>query len=182
MRGIFIACVAACGLVQAAPARDWPRAGGFDIGEGADYCFLSSEYQGDGDTELMVSLKTDGTAMVVVQNYNWTAKEGERYDDISVHLSTANYGGGTALGVSNDGRHGFGTKVPGKFLDGLAASTYLHVYKGDAVVDRLDLKGSGAAVAMVRRCVATVKAEADAEERKRRRFADIPKDPFAAPQ
>lgn len=171
----------AAAMMASAPAaaKNWPSAGGFDIAENDDFCLLASEYSGPGDTTLSVALKRDGSVMLMVLNYNWSAKQGEKYEDISVIVNDAQYKGGFAIGTEIDGRKGFVVKANDAFLTDFVKSTYLHVYKGDAIIDRLTLDGSAAAVAMVKRCVAHVDSLRKAEEREKKKYEDLPTDPFA---
>lgn len=179
MRRTAFAIAAALAWTSAATARDWPRAGGFDIVEAEEACFLTTEYQGPGETRLTVALYRDQTALILVDNYNWSSKKDEVYTDISFRLNGESYGGGKAVGTEDGIRHGFGVRANADFLRDFTASTYLHVYKGQQIIDRLNLNGSAAAAAQVRRCVAHVEKLRSAEERERKRWEDLPKDPFA---
>lgn len=161
-----------------AAARDWPDAGGYEIIEGDQFCGLTSEYKGPGESRLTVGLQRDGRVIVMVDNYNWSAKKGEEYKDIRFQLNGNSYGGGTATGTQDGARNGFVIGVDGSFLQDFTASTYFHLYKGDQLIDRLDLAGSAVAVAAVKRCLNYVDALRKAEERERRKYEDLPKDPF----
>lgn len=90
------------------------------------------------------------------------------------------YSGPGGRGYISEGyRPGFTMKMPDTFLDKFASATGLKVYNGDILVDSLDLDGSAAAVASLRRCISAVKRQKEAEERERRRWEHIPEDPFA---
>lgn len=180
MKGWVAAAVfAAMSVSVSVQARDWPDAGGYEIVEGDEYCILTSEYKGPGESRLIVALQRSGGAVVMVDNYNWSSKKDEKYEDIRFELNASSYGGGTAHGTESSGRNGFIIAVDHNFMKDFAASTYFHVYKGDQVIDRLDLAGSAAAVASVRRCVAYVDGLRSAEERERKKYEDLPADPFA---
>jgi protein TonB len=165
-----------------ATARNWPDAGGFEIHESDEFCFLSAEYKGPGDSLLSLALFRDGKVIVGVSNYNWSAKKDEKYEGVSLDLDGTSYGGATALGYENDGRMGFMVSMESDFVPHFTSSTYLHVYKDKQLIDRLDLAGSTVAVAAVKRCLAYVDGLRRAEERERKRYEDLPKDPFAPKQ
>lgn len=166
-------------IAQPAEARDWPDAGGFTILEADEWCALTSEYKGPGESTLTVVIRRAGKPMVRVENYNWSAADGEKYEDISFRLNGKSYSGGMAMGTKNEGRSGFMMAANEEFLQDFAASSYFHVYKGEQIIDRLDLAGSAAAVAAARKCVAYVDGLRSAEEREKRKYEDLPKDPFA---
>ena len=70
------------------------------------------------------------------------------------------------------------TSFEAKFPAYFASSRTLHIARGKVPVERLDLDGSGAAVAELRRCVAAQRD--DGRAARRPRGDDIPRDPFAA--
>lgn len=166
-------------ITSGAEARDWPDAGGFEIVEFEQFCMMGAEYKGPGESRLMVSISRDGRVLVAVDNYSWSAKEDEEYKDISFRLNGTSYGGGTARGIVDGIRKGFMIGLGEGFLKDFTASTYFHIYKGEQIIDRLDLDGSAVAVAAVKRCVAHVDGLRRGEERERKKYEDLPKDPFA---
>ena len=169
----------ALGLPAAANARDWPETAGWTIFEGDDYCAMSLEYEGQGDTKLLVGHNLDGSVTLIVANYAWSAKKDERYK-IDFYLGSDAYGGGTSLGTEVGARKGFATRfVPG-FWEAFRAAPSLRVMMGETLVDHLNLSGSAAAAVMADRCLAHVRAQRAAEERERKRFEHIPDDPFAS--
>ncbi|WP_230781583.1 hypothetical protein [Sphingomonas sp. Leaf37] len=171
-------------LMLAAPAaaRDWPDAGGFEIHEGDEFCYLWSEYQGPGESVLSLALRRDKGVMLMVLNDGWSAVEGKEYKDLSFRLDGVSYDGGLAKGTANAGKRGFIQPMNEDFLPHFVRSTYLHVYKGEKLIDRLTLEGSAAAVSAVQRCLAHVDGLRRGEERERKRYEDIEKDPFANSQ
>jgi TonB family protein len=172
-----LACVL---LPTDALARDWASAGGWDIGEfDAEHCGMGLEYEGEGETLLVLGLATDGSVLLTVTNYNWSTAADQTYN-LVFYLNGTAYSGGKSLGFANAGRKGFATWFEPDFLKHFAASTYLTI-KSEAgkVVDDLKLEGSAAGLAQVRRCVAHLRAVAAAEAREKARFAHIPQDPFA---
>jgi TonB family protein len=142
---------------------------------------MGSEFEGSGETHLMVLLDADGDTFVVLTNSGWSTKEGEDYE-LTYILNGSSYSGGITKGTKIEYRPGFLTKMGDGFLNDLAAGSSFRIYRGETLVDQLSLSGSAAGVAMLRRCTASVKARLAAEARERARLAHIPPDPFAAPQ
>ncbi len=179
----FVALALSSALIIPTPlaARDWADAGGWEVGEaGTDGCYMASEYEGEGDTLLIVNVHADGEAFISATNYGWSAKEKQGYD-LTYALNGRVFRGGKSVGIVDGLRKGFGARMPGDFLNHFAAASSLHISTDDGVViDQLNLEGSAAGLAQVRRCVAHVKAVAAAAAREKARFAHIPKDPFAS--
>lgn len=165
---------------SSAVARDWPDAGGFEIHEGEQFCYLYSLYKGPGESALSLAVNRQGAVMVMVLNDDWSAKPDVEYKDLEFLLDGISYDGGVATGIENGGKHGFMQPMNKDFLPHFVQSSYLNVYKSGQIVDRLSLVGSGAAVAAVKRCVVYVDAVRSAEEREKKRYEDLPKDPFSA--
>lgn len=140
---------------------------------------MSLEYEGKGETFLTVGKYLDGSALLVVTNYGWSAKKDEKYD-LRFVIDAQEFGGGKSIGVDeSNGRKGFATRFGSDFFPSLAGGAGFKIYMGDTLVDSLTLKGSSAAVAMVDRCLTAMRAVNAAEEHERQRFAHIPDDPFA---
>ncbi|MCD2324994.1 energy transducer TonB [Sphingomonas sp. IC-56] len=159
-------------------ARDWPETAGWDIVEGDDFCLMHMEYEGPGDSSLAIALYQDGRVLISDVNYGWSAEKEQIYPEVSFALNGESYTG-AAVGVEILGKKGFAMKFGGEILADIAAAQAVRVYKGDTLIDRLSLGGSSSALAMTKRCLAAVRtAHADAE-RERKRWADLPKDPFA---
>ncbi|MBV2147432.1 energy transducer TonB [Sphingobium sp. AS12] len=97
-------------------------------------------------------------------------------------LNGTSYGGGSAVGDADKSKKGFVSRFDGTFLSDFAAGSSLTIYRGELLVDQLSLKGTTAGVAMVRRCMAALKANKAAAERERQRLAHIADDPFAVEQ
>src|SRR3546814_165651 len=117
--------------------------------------------------------------LATLSNTGWSTSKNETYElDWDVNGKTYT---GPAIGVgeSYSSRKGFAGKFGGDFVEDIAAGSSLHVYRGDIVVDQLKLDGSGAAIAVAKRCLQTVRANIAAVEREKQRFAHIPDDPFA---
>ncbi len=163
-----------------ASARSWPDTAGWTIIEGDNYCGMSLEYEGKGDTELTVAKFLDGSALLLITNNAWSAKKDQLYD-LEFYVGGDVFSGGQSRGTGETyGRKGFATKFEASFFKAFAAGSGLKIYMGETLVDSLQLKGSAAAMITVDRCLMSVRAVSDAAERERRRFAHIPDDPFAS--
>jgi TonB family protein len=165
---------------QPVRAREWPSAGGWDVVEGDDYCAITSEFEGPGDSELYVILQLDGKVIVSLSNNNWTIKEDDALE-LTFIVNGKAYGGGKALGAPLSGKPGFVTQFEPGFIDDFIKSKSLDVYKGKTVVDNLNLAGSAAGIAQARRCLSHLRIEQQAAAREKARWSHIPEDPFAPP-
>src|SRR3546814_10064345 len=115
-----------------------------------------------------ISTRTDTlfpyTTLFRSSNTGWSTSKNETYElDWDVNGKTYT---GPAIGVgeSYSSRKGFAGKFGGDFVEDIAAGSSLHVYRGDIVVDQLKLDGSGAAIAVAKRCLQTVRANIRSEE------------------
>ncbi|MDZ3831343.1 MAG: energy transducer TonB [Sphingopyxis sp.] len=176
-------CLALAGTLLAVPetaaARSWPETAGWTVFEGDDHCGVTMEYEGKGSSELSVGVNVDGGVIALLTNTGWSTSETESYE-ISWVLGDREYTGTSkGFGKSYEMRKGFGGKFGPEFLDDFAKASSLHVYRGEMLIDQLSLSGSGAATAMARRCLQTIKTRLAAEEKERQRFSHIADDPFA---
>jgi protein TonB len=171
----------AMSIAQPATARYWPATAGWDVVEGEDFCAIHLEYEGKGETELSLGLEADGQVFLMLSNAAWSIKKGDK-SDMDFYLNGKAYGGGTAYGIGEIGdKPGFGTNFGQEFLRDFAAAPSIAIYKGETLVDRLKLTGSGAALAVAKRCLAAVMRDKAAAEAEKRKFEDIADDPFAKP-
>lgn len=170
-------------LPTPAEARVWPETGGWSISQGSDFCTMGNEFEGPGDSEMFVTLYDSGLILMGVFNSNWTSKDDEIYDDITAAMGDVQYGGSKAMGLTLEGKSGFGIRLHPSMLTALAGASSIRLYKGDVKMDHLNLSGTGVAIAMVKRCLATVKAEnaatAAAAAREKARYSGLAVDPFA---
>lgn len=182
--------LAVAALLTAKPAAAYEdfetTVGGWDLNRSAIYCTLKQVYEGSGQTSLrLVGSALHEKPVFVVMNQKWSAKAGETYkldvafDDTAYTLS--------AVGAVDPAEAGFVFQSDPD-LDALfGKARTLRVYLGETPVARLDLTGSGAAIAAFRRCVAVMHAEQaawrkayDAEEaRDNATLPGVPVDPFA---
>jgi hypothetical protein len=190
LRGIGSASILASLLLSAAAAagaKDFGEHGGYEVValEGtsdADHggCVMAEDdFEGPGGTRLRLFryvVQPDLIA-VIVDNYNWTAKEGDKYE-LSYQFDEYSYDR-TANGTVDGIHHGFVALFPyTDFMGIFAKSTYLHIYMGDTTVDKLSLDGSAAGRAAFERCWSYAVADDKAKTRERNRWKDIPKDPI----
>lgn len=167
-------------LALAAGQASWPDAGGWGIGQFEERCLTNLEFEGEGTTELSVSLELDGSSYVIISNLNWTTVEDRQYPDASVTIDGVSFAGGDTVGTVTGGyRRGLMMKMPVGFVDQFARGSSFKVHNGDQLVDSLDLEGSATATSSLRRCINVVRHEHAAAERERQRLAHIPKNPFA---
>lgn len=167
--------------VPVAAADDLPRdIGGWTLAQSGDSkgCFLSRQFDGVGHTTLLLGLDLDGTNRLSLLNDNWSISPKARVK-LDFRLSGGGYVKHDAVGLASNGQKGFVTTFDAKFPTYFATSTALQVARGPVPVEQLDLTGSGAAVAALRRCVDALRAAPKAETGKTLRSDAIPRDPFA---
>ena len=163
-------------------ARTWADAGGWEVAESTDRdgCYMASEFQGPGDTTLILTHQLNGRILLGVSNTNWSISKDDKFADLRYVLDKVAYSGGEAVAViHNDGSKGFVTLLNADFLTDFAASKSLDIKRGDVVVDELLLNGSAAGLAQMGKCMAHLKAVEAAAAREKARWKHIPKDPFA---
>ncbi|RJG51825.1 TonB family protein [Sphingobium terrigena] len=97
-------------------------------------------------------------------------------------LNGTSYGGGAAIGVAEGYKKGFVATFGEDFGRDFTAGSSLQIYRGETLVDQLSLKGTAAGMAMVRRCLAAIRADKSAAQREKQRYAHIADDPFAVKQ
>ena len=183
-------------LVAAIPAqaadRNYGTVGEFDItGEegtptNAGSCFMIKEHEGPGSTILAIMTiqpddnieSADTSIGLAVTNDNWTSKEDELYEDVSIALNGFEYTG-KVLGMRVNGKNGFGRTYDLEILDDIAAAKSIRFYRGEEMFEHLNLEGSSAAIQTFRRCLATRSAEMARARTERDRFKHLKKDPFA---
>lgn len=181
MRKIILASIPAALAISPACARDWPDAGGWSVVETEGACGMSQTYEGKGESELLIWLDEDGAVGLSISNDLWSPVDGQKYE-MDYFLNGTSYGGGSAVGSADGSKKGFVSRFDGTFLRDFAAGNTLVIYRGELLVDQLSLKGTAAGVAIVRRCMAAMKADKAAAERERQRLAHIVDDPFAVKQ
>lgn len=176
--GKLALAIAVC--AAAANARDWPDSGGWNVFELSRGCAVHQEFEGKGDTELLLSLDTDQEVIVLVSNSNWSVKDGEKFE-VDWLLNGVSYTGNSVGSTSTDGKKGFGGKFDAKFLNDFSAASGLRMMREGTLIDNLSLSGTSVAVPMLKRCVAAKAAQDAADYKRDHQFDHIPTDPFAKP-
>lgn len=174
---------AAIGAGAAAPARaaDYPgrTVAGWTVAASRDGqgCFLTRGFAMNGGTQLLLGLNADGTSQLTLLNANWSIAPREALT-LTYRLSRAAYADHRAIGLHADGKRGFVAAFDRAFPERFAAARTLAVTRGTVPVAALDLAGSGAAVAEMRRCVAAQRNRSAADPAAES-STEIPRDPFA---
>jgi hypothetical protein len=184
--------VAASALLMAGPSvgqsRNW-NTDWFDVTQHDTSCGMSSSFNFDGrpDVNLDILYAGESSGILAVTSSGWSAVEGAEYDDLSFLLVNPDrdFGGGVATGVVLSYIYkGFRISFPTDFLDALAAASSMIVTKGkgedQVILTHINLRGSGAAVASLRRCAEHVQRANAAQARREQRWDHISRDPFAA--
>lgn len=140
-------------------------------------CFLTRAFERPGGTTVLLGLDRGGANRLSVLNANWSIKPRERWE-LTFRLSNGGYGKHVAVGIRSGGQQGFVTSFEPKFPAYFASSKILHIWRGSVPVEKLDLTGSGAAVAELRTCVKAQRGRPAAAGGKPE-SDDIPLDPFA---
>lgn len=179
MRKIVFAILVA----SAAPseARVWGAPADWVVTDSDTTCGMEREFEGAGDTTMGIVLDVDHGALLFVSNYNWTIKKGDKFDVIvSIDDRLLE---GPATGFEHGIHKGFTIPVRDEHVNAVAAGRGIDFYRADTkgLIDSLKLDGTGAAVALMRRCLASVKARVTKERRDKAALAHIPADPFAVP-
>ena len=183
-KGATLAAVLSAMIAIAPPAtaRDYPpkQIGAWTLAASEDGqgCFLTRQYDDVGDTTLLLGLDVDGTNHLSVLNDNWSIKPKQRLK-LSFRLSKGGYKDQFSIGLASNGKQGFVTTFEVRFVTYFATSEALQITRGTIPVAQLDLAGSGAAVAELRRCVEAHRVAAAAKPAKKPRPNAIPRDPFA---
>lgn len=145
-----------------------------------DGCGMTMEFEGPGTTNLTFIKKIDGRLFLGATNSEWSARDGESYN-ISFGLNGSKYAGASAQGFHSSGQNGFISSFAPGFERDFRAGTGLTIYLDDTRIDDLSLSGTNAAMDVVNRCLAGLRAELAATAREKRRWSDLPKDPFQKP-
>jgi|APFEC2959095136_1045048.scaffolds.fasta_scaffold00159_31 hypothetical protein len=154
---------------------------GWTVAASADAsgCFLTREFADQGSTTVLLGLDIDGANRLSVLNPDWSIKPKSKVD-LDFRLSKGLYSRHPAIGIASNGKRGFVTDFESAFLRHFATSGFLDIRRGEVLVARLSLAGSGAAVAELRRCVAFHRSQAAGGSAGKPGPEAIPRDPFAA--
>lgn len=178
MKKCIAAALAACALLSA-PAHAGiviEEVKGWSVIKEDDGCSIQMEYEGPGSTKLTFGKLEEHGIGVMVMNYNWSAKDGERYET-HFALDDVVYSG-IAVGTSDSIWKGFIILMEDEFEQHLSRGATLHVFLGEERIDQLSLDGSSAAISAMNRCYSGVMREHAAERAEKRRWEHLPQDPF----
>lgn len=182
-QAILRRCVLAAllGINTAAVAADYPAhsLGAWLVSRSNDQkgCFLTRTYPAPRRTTLQLGLDIDGGNRLTMLNAHWSIRPRERLA-MDFRLSNAAFPRHSAIGLAIQGAKGFVTTFGRSFPATFGSSRFLHVGRGGVPVEELDLDGSGAAVAELRRCVGQLRSGSGATQSMREEDK-IPVDPFA---
>jgi TonB family protein len=142
-------------------------------------CSMWMEYEGPGSSTLGLLKDADGTVIVSLGNDNWSVKDQEIYD-ASLVLNGTVYGGAGAVGFKRSLGGGLSLNMGDGFERDFAKGSSLHVYLGDDRIDNLSLDGTADALVAVNQCLVKVRQEIAEQKAYEARYANLPRDPFAA--
>lgn len=179
-RNIVSAAVAIAILPHAAHAAEIiGTRSGWEVFRNSKSCGMTRDYEVPGETQMTVLKYPAGDIRIMITNTGWSAKQGESYD-ISYRLNGAAYGGAKAAGTSDRTRNGFVSTFVAGFGKDFARGNLLQVFLSGNEIERLPLKGTAAAMALVDQCLVKVRASISAAEGENEERAKLPKDPFAS--
>src|SRR3546814_7808680 len=116
-------------ITPAAPvhARSWQSPGGWEIIDGEDNCAVFREFDGKGESHLLVILYVDGNSAATLSNTGWSTSQNETYAlDWEVHEKT-NTGPAIGVGERYSIRKGFAGKIGGDFVEDIGVGSRFHV-------------------------------------------------------
>lgn len=150
---------------------------------------MTSVFEIEGRADVKFNLLWDGdTAYFALTSYDWSAVKGQEYDGFVYFFPKSDdiYSGGKTVGyVEGLINKGFLTTFASDFLDRIAADDQLVVGRMPegqemAIVADLNLVGTAAAVAALRRCFTHVERRESARIRRERQNDYISRDPFGS--
>ena len=173
-----IACAAQFSIASPSTAAElFGSRGGWQLFNDDDGCGMTSDYEGPGDSTLTVIKYLDGHFGTMLSNFNWSAKEGDSFK-VAYVVNNSTFSG-SAIGATANGKSGFISRFGPDFESDFGKGNSLYVLKDDTLVDRLSLRGTGAALVALNSCLTKVRAKKFADDRERARWADLPQDPFS---
>jgi hypothetical protein len=176
-------------------AKDWSDTSGWTVGEASDEsCAIRMEYEGKGESRLTFVKNLRGEQLFIIDNKLWTSTPDEKY------LITFEFDGDAvvptqyATGWADGSYKGFGQSITDeifhKFVKGKSLGVVLwrgHISgsvgseqkTGDpALIDKLSLSWSGAAVAQLERCLSYLRTAANEAAQEKKSFEYLPDNPF----
>lgn len=181
MKKTALIAVAAWAVCSPALAQqNWEGAGYFDLIEIDGACLATAEFVAEGRANTRFLLADDAEGVKIsLTSMDWSKPESVLEVSFEFLPNGKTYVGNAAPLTLSSVYNGFVMMFDDQVLTEFAAADSLRVTRGDVVIDHLDLKGSAATTATLRRCTSSALAKEAARQRERDRFSDIPKDPFA---
>lgn len=175
---LAIALLLGCVTPTSAQVRQWPSNDGWDVVQLDDSCTIDTRYSFDGRADVKFMLFWNGErAGLFLTSTDWSNRNGVDYE-VTYRLGETVYSG-KAVGYVDLIDKGFSSVFGVEFLDDFSHASTLLVTTGDSIITHLNLRGSAAAVATLKRC-ATHVARANAEQAERvQRWSYIDRDPFS---
>jgi TonB family protein len=178
-RSIFAAFASASLIATtSAQADQWPSSGNFDVVETARGCAAGGDFAlpGRSNTSFLVSFDGDEVVMVLGSR-DWTPPADGT--EVSFRFTDEGVFTGPISGTSfSNGQKGFAANFSPAVLEPFARSGSLVVAAGETVVAHLNMRGSAAAAATLRRCTDSVLRRNAAQAREEQAFDYIARDPF----
>jgi hypothetical protein len=169
-------------------AKGFGEHGGYDVAtiEGTSAtdrgsCFMREEFDGPGESRLTLGRSLDKPDIVwmIVDNQNWSTKDGVDYEGVRFDFDNGFYDR-EARGTVERLYHGLISGFPAAgLLQTFAKAKRLYVYRDGKIFDQLNLEGSALAEAAFDKCWVYLVADDRAKSRERNRWNHIPRDPFA---
>ena len=176
---IALAMYALASATSAQASEFYSEVAGWTISRDSDSCSMYMQYEGPGETQVLFVKSVDGTYGLAIANNQWSAAEGNQYK-IRYILNGKTYTGGKDIGMKSGIAGGFMSFFGRDFEKDLVLGSSLHIELDGNLIDRLSLKGTGAAVTAINRCLVRVRAYIAAADREKKKWGDLPVDPFAA--
>jgi TonB family protein len=169
------------GAAAPVEARVWGSPAGWVVQDFPEACGMERKFEGAGNTAMSVTWHVDQGVLLHVSNFEWPIKKGDKFEVIARIDGRALDRRATAY--ENDGRKGFGTFLRQEHLNAIAAGAEIGFHRADtgALIDSLSLDGSGAAVALMRRCLLSVRARVAEERRGKAVPGHVPANALADP-
>lgn len=169
------------GAAAPVEARVWGSPAGWVVQDFPEACGMERRFGGAGNTTMSITWHVDHGALLHVSNFEWPIRKGDKFEVIARIDGWALDRRATAY--ENDGRKGFGTFLRQEHVNAIAAGAEIGFHRADtgALIDSLSLDGSGAAVALMRRCLASVQARVAQERRGKAAPGSVRANPVANP-
>lgn len=169
------------GAAAPAPARVWGSPSGWVVQDSPEACGMERRYKGAGNRTMGVTWHVDFDPLLHASSSRWPMKKGDKFEMIARIDGRAL--GRRARAYEDEGRKGLSMFLAQEHVNALAAGAKIDFHRADtgALIDSLSLDGSGAAVALLRRCLLSVRARVAEERRGKAAPAPVPASPIAAP-